>query len=179
MARSCFSDSDTRLVKVHEHGDERGLAVGGHKGYDLVLDGLHAATNLVAQTLLHNLVRPSPRRALNAKLFELASHLAADLLAADLDERRQMRQRDGLAAVLADDATWAMICVAMLHAVEKLCGLLDERTGDNRAVLQHVFQVHQVAVVHVLREVVRVVEVDDALVVGVHDIGRQQARAGA
>ena len=63
-----------------------------------------------------------------------------------------------------------MICVAMLQAVEKLCGLLDERAGDDGAVLQHVLQVDQVAVVHMLGEVVGVVEVDDALVVGLHDV---------
>jgi hypothetical protein len=61
------------------------------------------------------------------------------------------------------EATWAMICVAMLHAVLKLCGLLDERAGDDGAVLQHVVEVDEVAVVHVLRVVVCVVEVDDAL----------------
>ena len=74
-------------------------------------------------------------------------------------------------------ATWAMICVAMLQAVEKLCGRLDERAGDDRAVLQHVLQVDQVAVVHMLREVIGVVEVDDALVVRLDDV--RPAGAGA
>ena len=74
-------------------------------------------------------------------------------------------------------ATCAMIWVAMLQAVEKLCGLLDERAGDDRAVLQHVLQVDEVAVVHVLREVVGVVEVDDALLVGLHNVRRAAACA--
>ena len=51
-------------------------------------------------------------------------------------------------------ATCAMICVAMLQAVEKLCGRSIKRAGDNGAVLQHVLQVHQIAVVHMLRKVV-------------------------
>ena len=55
---------------------------------------------------------------------------------------------------------------------------LDERAGDHRAVLQHVLEVDEVAVVHVLREVVRVVEVDDALVVGLHDVGGEQLAHG-
>ena len=55
---------------------------------------------------------------------------------------------------------------------------LDERAGDDGAVLQHVLQVDQVAVVHVLREVVGVVEVDDALVVGFHHVGRQEQAHG-
>ena len=75
------------------------------------------------------------------------------------------------------EATWAMIWVAMLQAVEKLCGLLDEGAGDDRAVLEHVLQVDQVAVVHMLGEIIGVVEVDDALVVRVDDVlGQQHAR---
>ena len=53
-------------------------------------------------------------------------------------------------------------------------GLLDEGARDDGAVLQHVFQVHQVAVVHMLRIVVCVMEVDDALFVGVNNLLRQQ-----
>ena len=53
-----------------------------------------------------------------------------------------------------------MICVAMLQAVEKLCGFS--------------MSVPEVAVVHVLGVVVRVVEVDDALVVSLDDVLGQQ-----
>ena len=55
---------------------------------------------------------------------------------------------------------------------------VDQRAGDDSAVLQHVFQVHQVAVMHVLRVVVGVVEVDDALVVRGHDVFRQKHAHG-
>ena len=55
---------------------------------------------------------------------------------------------------------------------------LDKRARDNGAVLQHVFQVHEVAIVHVLREVVGIVEVDDAFVMGGHDFSRQQQAHG-
>ena len=55
-------------------------------------------------------------------------------------------------------------------------GTLDERAGDDRTVLQHVIEVHQVAVVHMLREVVRVVEMDDALLMRLHDVsGKKNA----
>ena len=57
-------------------------------------------------------------------------------------------------------------------------GLFDERTGDDGAVLQHVLQIHQIAVMHMLGVVIRVVEVDDALVVGVHDVLGQQNAVG-
>ena len=71
-----------------------------------------------------------------------------------------------------------MICVAMLQAVEKLCGLLDERAGDDRAVLQHILQIDQIAVVHVLGIIIRIMEMDDALLMGLNDIRRQQKPAG-
>ena len=57
-------------------------------------------------------------------------------------------------------------------------GLFDHGAGDDGAVLQHVLQVHQVAVVHVLGEIVGVVEVDDALLVGLHDLPGQQQAVG-
>ena len=55
-------------------------------------------------------------------------------------------------------------------------GLFNERSGNNRSVLQHVFQIYQVAVVHVLRKVIGVVEVDNALFVRLYHIfGKKDA----
>ncbi len=56
-------------------------------------------------------------------------------------------------------------------------GPLDEGTGDDGAVLQHILQIHQIAVVHVLGVVISVMEVDDALPVGLHDVLRAAAAA--
>ena len=54
--------------------------------------------------------------------------------------------------------------------------LLDHGAGDHGAVLQHVVEVDEVAVVHALRVVVGVVEVDDALLMGLdHVLGQQLA----
>ena len=103
-------------------------------------------------------------------------HLTADLLTADLDERRKVRQRDGLAAVLAAGHLGDDLRGDVARGGEAVRAL-DERAGDDGAVLQHVLQVDQVAVVHVLGEVVGVVEVDDALVVGLHHVA--PAGAGA
>ena len=52
-------------------------------------------------------------------------------------------------------------------------GFLDIGAGDDGAVLEHIFQVDQVAVVHVLCEVVGIVEVDQPLLVSLYDVGRQ------
>ena len=57
-------------------------------------------------------------------------------------------------------------------------GLFNHGAGDDGAVLQHILQVHQVTVVHMLGIVVRIVEVDDARLVGVHNLLGQQNAAG-
>ena len=55
---------------------------------------------------------------------------------------------------------------------------LDEGTRDDRAVLEHVLEVDEVAVVHVLREVVGIMEVNDAVVVGFDDLAGQEHAHG-
>ena len=52
--------------------------------------------------------------------------------------------------------------------------LLDQRAGNDRAVLEHVLQIYKVAVVHMLCKVIRVMEVDDAGLVRFDDFARQQ-----
>ena len=72
-----------RLAQIHKDGDERRLAVGGHQGDDLVLDGLHAAVDLGPQPLFHNglLALLGDGQALH-----LAFHFGGDLLAGDVHE---------------------------------------------------------------------------------------------
>ena len=57
-------------------------------------------------------------------------------------------------------------------------GGLDELAVDHGAVVQHIPNVHQAAVEDVLHEVVRVVEVEHALVVGLGNLLRQKDAAG-
>ena len=90
----------TRLVQVHEYGNERSLAIGGHKRYHLILDGLNATTNLIAQTAFNNTRKLLSGR-FYANLIKLADYIATNLLTADLDKRSKMRKRNRLAAVLA------------------------------------------------------------------------------
>ena len=89
------------------------------------------------------------------------------------EARREVREGDGLAAVLAGGHLGDDLRGDVAGGGEAVRAL-DERAGDHRAVLQHVLEVYEVAVVHVLGKVVRVVEVDDALVVGLHDLGGKQ-----
>ena len=73
-------------------------------------------------------------------------------------------------------ATCATICVAMLQAVEKLCGFSMSVPVMTVPVLQHVFEVYEVTVVHVLREIVHIMEMDNALLVCFDDFARKQMR---
>ena len=55
---------------------------------------------------------------------------------------------------------------------------LDQRAGNDRAVLQHILQIDQIAVMHMLGKVVAVMEMDNPLVVRLYNIGRQQDTVG-
>ena len=160
------------FVEVHIDRHERRLSVGGQEGDDLILDRLDAAVDLLAETLLDDLVDffLGDR---NAHFLDLGERLAADLLTGDLHERREVRQADALTAVLVardlrDDLR------RDVAGGREAVGLLDEGVADDGAVLQHVLEVDEVAVVHVLGEVVGVVEVDQALLIRLDDVGRKQ-----
>ena len=156
------------LVEVHEDRDEGGLAVGGHESDDLILDGLDTAGDLVAQALIdHGLDLVG--RGLVADGLHLGVDRAADLLAADVDEGREVLERDRLATVLAASDLGDDLGRDVAGGGEAV-RLLDHGAGDHGAVLQHVVEVDEVAVVHALGVVVRVVEVDDALLVGLHHV---------
>ena len=164
-----------RLSEIHEHRHERGLAVRGQQRDDLILDRLHAATDLLAHAVFDELGQLFLTR-MRVDGLHFGLDLAADALAADLHERGQMRQRDRLPAVLVGGDLRDDLGRNVARGREAVRPL-DERTGDDRAVFEHIFQVHEVAVVHVLRVIVRVVEVDDALLVRLDDVLRQQEAA--
>ena len=164
------------LVEVHEDGDERRLAVGGHEGDNLVLDGLDATRDLVAQALLDHLV-DLLGRGLVANGLHLGVDRATNLLAGDVDKGREVRERDGLAAVLARGHLGDNLRGDVAGGGEAVRAL-NERAGDHGAVLQHVVEVDEVAVVHVLRVVVGIVEVDDALLVRLDNVGGEKVAHG-
>ena len=85
-----------------------------------------------------------------------------------------MGQADALAAVLVGGHLRDDLGGNVAGGGEAV-GLLDEGARNDGAVLEHILQVDQVAVVHMLREVVGVVEVDQALLVRLDDVGGQAA----
>ena len=164
------------LAQVHEHGDEGSLTVGGHQGDHLVLDGLHAPADLLPQALFHDTVHHLGVGGAAAD-GDIGQHLGLDLLAGHVHEGGQMGQGNGLAAVLVGGHLGNDLSGDVAGSGEAV-GLLDHGAGDDGAVLQHILQIDQVAVVHVLGIVVHIVEVDDAGLMGLHDLLRQQQTAG-
>ena len=88
-----------------------------------------------------------------------------------------MGQADGLAAVLVGSHLGNDLGGDVAGGGEGM-GLLDEGAGNDGAVLEHILQIHQVAVVHVLGVVVGIMEVDDAGLVGGHHLMGQEDALG-
>ena len=166
----------SRLIEVHEHGDEGSLSVGGHEGHHLILDGLHAPTDFLPQTVLHHL-GDGFFTGRNAEGCHFLFHALANLLPADLDKGRQMGKGNGLAAVLVGGHLGDDLGRDIAGRGEGM-RLLDQGAGNDGAVLQHILQIHQIAVVHMLGIIVGVMEMDDARLVGRHDLRGQQNPAG-
>ena len=164
------------LVEVHEHRDKGRLAIAGHQSNQLILDRLHAGADLLVEALLNDLGDDLLIHAL-AGLFSLLDDLFGQLLSGDVDERCEVGQGEALSAVLVggdlgDDLG------GHVAGGEKAVGLLDHGLADDRAVLQHVLQVDQIAVVLLLGIVVGVMEVDDALLMGLYDVLGEQDSLG-
>ena len=117
------------------------------------------------------------RAGLGAQLTDFVQHFGADFVAGNLDERSQMSQADALPAVLVAGYLRDDLGGDIAGGGEAM-GLLNPGLADHGAVLQHILQIDQIAVVHVLCEIVGVVEMDDALLVRLHDVGGQQQTLG-
>ena len=83
-----------------------------------------------------------------------------------------MRQRDALSAILGT-------CHLRNDLGRDIAGNgkrvrpVDPCPADHRSVLQHVLQIDQITVVHMLRKIIRIMEMDDPLFVRLHNITRQ------
>ena len=53
-------------------------------------------------------------------------------------------------------------------------GLLDHGAADDRAVLEHILQIDQIAVMHMLGIIIRIMKMDDPLAVRLHDVFRKK-----
>ena len=165
-----------RFVQVHKDRDKGRLAVCGHQGHYLVLNRLNAASDFVAKALLDDVVKLLAC-VFDAGLLLDVVKLIGNLFSAHVDKGRQVGQRYALAAVLARS-----------HLRDDLRGdvagggegvrAVDFCSADDSSVLKHVLQIDQVAVVHVLRKVVRVVKVNQAFLVGLGQVFVKQKALG-
>ena len=152
-------DERVAVPQVHEQGHEGGLSVGGHEGVDLVLDGLNTRLQLVLQPLIHNgsnlfLGQAGDLPGLFLKLVPALGQVLA-----------QGGDVDGLPAVLVGADGSDDLGHDGAGDLEAL-GALDHLVIHHRTVVQHVPDVDQAAVGAVLHEVVGIVEVEHAVLVG-------------
>ena len=147
------------LVQVHEHRHKRCLAVAGHQRDQLILNRLDSPCDLILQTDLRDRLN-----LLLVDLFtnrlELLRRLFSEFLSADVDKRCQMRQREGLPAILVGCHLRDDLRCNVRRCVEAV-RLLNQCLADDRPVLKHILQIDQIAVVFLLRIIVRIMKMDD------------------
>ena len=160
------------FIEIHVYSHKRGLAVGCHQGDDLVLDGLDTGPDFILQAFFGNPVDPFAV-GFDPGVSQFFGHQSSESLPADIDKRGQMGEGYRLSTVLVGRDLGNDLG-GNIAGGRKTVRLLDLCFTDDRAVLQHVFQIDQAAVVHRLGEVIRVMEMDDSLLVGIDDILRQQ-----
>ena len=163
--------SSRNLVQIHEHGDERRLTVCGQERLDLVLDGLNAALYLPTHTHLCHTVDLCLREVLPDG-SQLIPDLRFIFLPGHIHEGCQVRQADRLSAVgvtgnLSDDLR------GDIAGSRKAVRLLDQSVSDDRPVLQHVLQIHQLTVGDRPGHIPHVMDVDNALIVGLDHVLRE------
>ena len=164
------------LIEVHEHRNERCLTVTGHEGDHLILDGLYTTYDLFLQALFHDLPYLLVGHA-DAGLCILFQHAARDLLTGYVHERCQVAEGEGLSAILVRGHLCDDLCCDIAGRIEAV-RLLDHGAGDHGAVLQHILEIHEITVVLTLCEVIRIMEVDDALAVCLRDLLREKHTVG-
>ena len=164
------------LVQIHKYRDKRCLSVTGHQGDKLVLDCLDTALNLLAQTALGHAVDDILIQCL-AAFGALCDHVFAQLLTADVHKRCQMRQSKGLSAILVAGYLRHDLGGHVAGRKETV-RLLDHRFTDHSAILQHILQIDQVAVVLLLCKIVGIMEMDDAFLMRADDLLWQQHTLG-
>ena len=158
---------------MQEQGHERRLSVGRHQGVDLVLDGLDARAQLVLEAQLHDalLVRGVQ------PVAELLVQLGGKLVLALAQVFPQVLDVHGLAAILVAGHRRDNLSGDGAGHLEALGGLY-HLSVDGCPIVQHVLDINQAAVEDGLDEIVRVMEMEHAIVVGQGNVLRQEHAPG-
>ena len=107
----------------------------------------------------------------------LSDNILSDGLPGYIHKLGNVGQGNGLPTILAGTDSCGDLAGDVAGGEEPV-RLLNQSACNHGAVLEHVIQIHEVAVVHVLEIVVHVVEVDDAIIMGLFDVFRQQHPPG-
>ena len=164
------------LIQIHEYRDERGLSIGGHKSDDLILNRLDTGTHFFTKTAGNNFVALVFCQ-IQMQLSILLVNLLADCLTAHINKFGKVSKADTLTAVLAGCNLCNNLSGNVASSREAM-GTLNQSAGNHCAILQHVIEVEQVAVVHMLGIVISIMEMNDTRVVSLDDIFRQKHTHG-
>ena len=88
-----------------------------------------------------------------------------------------MGQGDTLAAVLGTGNLGDCLCCD-ITGCGKAAGLFDHGFADNGSILEHIVQIDQAAVMHMLCEIVGIMKVNQSFFVSLHNVGRKKETAG-
>ncbi len=164
------------FIQVHKYSNKRRLAISGHKCDDLVLYHLNALDNFIADAHFCYTVDGFFVRFLSQALV-FSAYIPAEFFPADLYKGCQVRQGNALTAILRTCNLCNNLC-GNITCGRKAVGLLDHCFADNSTVLQHILQIYQTAVMHVLRKIIGIMEMNNASLMRICDIMRQQKTGG-
>ena len=161
------------VPQVQEQRNKRRLAIGGHKGVDLVLDGLHAGFQFFPQAFIHNRfdlfrIRVFAQGVLRLihKFFPAAPQVFA-----------QMPHVNRLTAILAGSNGSDNLGHYVTGYLEAL-GRFNHLAVHHRTIVQHVADINQAAVENRLDKIIHIVKMDYAFIMGFGNFFRQNYPAG-
>ena len=144
------------------------MTIGGHQGINLILNGLYAALQLVAQALicqtLQSFVINVASGGFLDALFKLFVALAQIF--------SQMTDINRLTAVLAGSNGCNNLCHNGAGNLKAL-RTFNHFAVHNRAVIQHITDINQAAVENRLNKIVGIMEMQHALFMRLGNLGRQ------
>ncbi len=160
------------FINVHENRYKWRLSVSCHQRNDLILYHLYTAVDFLAHTHFRDFINllVSQGKLHSVHLF---ANLFPKLQPTNLNKRRKMRQRYALSAILRTRNLRDALCCNIAGS-RKTFRRVNHRFADDRSVLQHIFQIDKTAIVHMLRKVIRIMKMDNSLLVRIYNIFRQQ-----
>ena len=109
--------------------------------------------------------------------LHIQKHFFMNFLSGHLYKRCQMCQRNALSTVLAAGYLRNNLC-SNITRCRKAVRLIYKRLTDNSSILKHILQINQITVVHVLCKIIRIMEMNQPLLVRLYNILWKQQTSG-